>query len=826
MKLATTGSSAGPTQPLRLICVGNGLVGNRALRELTSRLPGRYRVTVFGDEPHLCYDRIRLSALLSGESSLEQLTIADAGWYTDRAIDVRRGVRITTIDRKLRRVCDQSGEWHDYDHLLLCTGARPRSLGIPGIDLEGVIHFRTLEDVDRILARSGPGKHALVIGGGLLGLEAAAGLRKHGTAVTLLQLPGRLMDRELDDEAARMLQRFFSERDVRVRLEANSVEILGREGQVSGVKLESGEVLDGDLVVLAIGIHPRTELAKEAGLICKEGIVVNDRLRTSDPNISALGECVEHRGITYGLVAPLYEMARVWAEDMAQPYSRSYRGSGRYARLKVAGVEVFSAGNNEESPQTETITFKDDRRQLYRRLLVSGKTLRGAVLYGDATDGAWYARMIAENVDISEIRGDLMFGRAYVENTRRETSTALIPLRDDTEVCGCNGVCKKDIVRAIWKHKLTNVEGIRRHTKASASCGSCTKLVQQVLQETRGGEAEVIKELPPMCPCTTHSHDHVRAAITGRKLKSIPEVMQALSWTTPDGCHACRPALNYYLVCAWPGEYVDQERSRIVNERLHANIQRDGTYSVVPRIWGGFTNAKELRAIANVVDKFAIPTVKLTGGQRIDLLGVRKEDLPAIWADLGRAGFVSGHAYGKALRTVKTCVGTEWCRFGTQDSTGMGIAMERAMWGSWSPHKVKMSVSGCPRNCAEATIKDLGIVAVESGWEIYVGGNGGMKVRVADLLCKVTTADEVMEYSTSYFQLYREEAHYAERTSHWIERIGLDYVRNKIVDDPAGRQALAQRFRNAQKFHQIDPWAQIAGKEEERRWPSLPIVAE
>ena len=314
-----------------------------------------------------------------------------------------------------------------------------------------------------------------------------------------------------------------------------------------------------------------------------------------------------------------------------------------------------------------------------------------------------------------------------------------------------------------------------------------------------------------MCLCTIHTHEEVRQIIRRHELKSIPEIMQLLEWRVPDGCHKCRPALNFYLLCAWPGEYVDDKQSRFINERAHGNIQRDGTYSVVPRIWGGVTSPKELRAIADVAEKYEVATVKFTGGQRLDLLGVKKEDLPGVWGDLNKAGFVSGHAYGKALRTVKTCVGKDWCRFGTQDSTGLGIKLERMSWGSWHPHKVKLAVSGCPRNCAEATIKDLGVVCVESGYEIHVGGNAGIKVRATDFLCKVETEEAVLEYCAAYLQLYREEGRYLERTAPWIERVGLSYVREKIVDDAAERERLANRFLESQRYSQTDPWAERAG---------------
>ena len=323
-----------------------------------------------------------------------------------------------------------------------------------------------------------------------------------------------------------------------------------------------------------------------------------------------------------------------------------------------------------------------------------------------------------------------------------------------------------------------------------------------------------------MSPCTSFGHDDGRGEIVAQGMRSIPEVMQRLHWSTPDGCSSCRPALNYYLLCALPGDYVDDQQSRFVNERMHANIQKDGTYSVVPRMWGGITSPRELRAIADVVEKFNAPMVKVTGGQRLDIFGIRKEDLPAVWADLNAAGMVSGHAYGKSLRTVKTCVGSEWCRFGTQDSTGLGVKIERATWGSWMPHKFKIAVSGCPRNCAEATIKDFGVVCVDSGYELHVGGNGGIKVRATDLLCKVATEEEAIEMCAAFIQLYREEARYLERTAPWIERVGLAHVQARLLTDADARADLAARFFHSQTFFQDDPWAaRAAGAEREHHAP-------
>jgi len=374
---------------------------------------------------------------------------------------------------------------------------------------------------------------------------------------------------------------------------------------------------------------------------------------------------------------------------------------------------------------------------------------------------------------------------------------------DDMEVCGCNGVCKGTIVKAIKEKGLFTLEEVRKHTKASSSCGSCTGLVEQIIASTIGGAYQPVEaSRKPVCGCTDYTHEEIRKAIIERKLKSIPEAMGFFEWRNVNGCASCRPALNYYLLCAWPHEYRDDPQSRFINERAHANIQKDGSYSVVPRIYGGVTTPAQLKRIAEVAEKYAVPTVKITGGQRIDLLGVKKEDLPKIWADLDMP---SGFAYGKSIRTVKTCVGSEWCRFGVQDSTRLGIALEKALDRMWAPHKVKLAVSGCPRNCAEATIKDVGIVGVDSGWEIYVAGNGGIKAEVSLFLVKVKSAEEVMEYAGAFIQLYREEARYLDRTVHWVQRVGMDYVKKRIVEDAAGRKALHERLKDALRDEK-DPW--------------------
>jgi nitrite reductase (NADH) large subunit len=497
-------------------------------------------------------------------------------------------------------------------------------------------------------------------------------------------------------------------------------------------------------------------------------------------------------------------------------------------RLKVSGVEVYSAGMFAGHDRSEDIVYRDAARGVYKRLVLDNERLVGAVLYGDADDGPWYLSLIKSGESIVDKRETLIFGRAVTEAMAGQNpKDAVADWPATAEICGCNGVCKGAIIDAITAKSLSTLDDVRAVTKASNSCGSCTPLVEALLAATLGDEFQRGPSIKPVCKCTQHDHAYVRQQIIAQGLKSIPAVMQDLEWSTPDGCASCRPALNYYLLCAWPGEYADDKHSRFINERAHGNIQKDGSFSVVPRMWGGMTSASELRAIADVVEKFDIPAVKVTGGQRIDLLGVKKDDLPAVWADLGAAGMVSGHAYAKALRTVKTCVGTDWCRFGTQDSTGLGIKLEKFLWGAWTPAKVKLAVSGCPRNCAEATCKDIGVVCVDSGYEIHIGGAAGLHIQGTQVLCKAGTEEEAIEIIAAATQLYREEAHYLERIYKWMARVGLESIKSRIVDDLLQRRALYTRFTHSQQFAQIDPWAERArGADATEFRPLTPSLAE
>ncbi len=809
----------------KLVIVGNGMAPGRMLERLFDVAPDRFEVTIFNAESRVNYDRILLSPVLSGEKSFEEIVIHGDGWYIERGITLYKSHKIVEIDREKRFVRSEHGEVAGYDRLVIATGSLPIVLPVPGHNLAGVLTYRDLDDVNAMILAAKAGGRAVVIGGGLLGLEAAAGLQMQGMEVTVLHLMPTLMERQLDSAAGYLLRKALEDRGIRVITGANTKEIVG-DGRVEVVHLEDGTVIPAELVVMAVGIRPNAMLAKEAGLDVNRGIVVDDRMRTSDPHIYALGECAEVGGACYGLVAPLYQMAGVAAAQLSGDGDARFVAAQTATRLKVTGIDLYSAGDFAEGDDREEIVLRDAAAGIYKRLVLKENRIVGAVLYGEASDGPWFFDQIKNAADIADMRETLIFGQAYQGGTALNPMAAVAALPDEAEICGCNGVCKGKITSAIVADGLTTLDAVRARTKASASCGSCTGLVEQLLSLTLG-DAYNPTAVQPICACTELGHDDVRRLIKAKGLKTIPAVMQELQWKTSCGCAKCRPALNYYLVCDWPDEYADDYQSRFVNERVHANVQKDGTYSVVPRMWGGVTSAKELRAIADVVDKFHVPTVKVTGGQRIDMLGIRKEDLPSVWADLGQAGFVSGHAYAKGLRTVKTCVGTDWCRFGTQDSTAIGIRIEKFMWGSWTPAKVKMAVSGCPRNCAEATCKDVGVICVESGFDIHFAGAAGLDIKGTELLGHVASEDEVLEHIVALVQMYREQARYLERIYKWAKRIGVEEIRLQIMDDAGKRRAYFERFVFSQKFAQVDPWSErVSGKDRHEFRPMATISLE
>ena len=814
----------------KLVMIGNGMAGVRCLEELFKLSPDLYEVTVFGAEPHPNYNRIALSPVLAGEQSLEEIVLNPLSWYEEHGVALHMGFEVTRVDRNERVVYAQNldgQEMHaSYDRLIVATGSTPFMLPLEGVDLKGVLAYRDIADTLAMIEAAKHYQHAVVIGGGLLGLEAANGLMKRGMSVTVIHVAPWLMERQLDPVAGGLLEKSLVQRGLQFKVGAQTERLIGNaDGRVCQVALKGGELIAADLVVMAVGIRPNTKLAQSMRLHCDRGIVVSDTMQSvTDPKIYALGECASHRGVAYGLVAPLFEQGKVLANHLAQMGIARYTGSITSTKLKVTGIDLFSAGEfmglstltgqpvagaaftgadpKSTESDIEEIVLSDPHEGVYKKLVIKNDRLIGACLFGDTVDGSWYFKLLREGTSIADIRDKLMFGESNLGDVGHEGHSKAQSMRDEDEVCGCNGVNKGSICKAIKEKGLFTLEEVRKHTKASASCGSCTGLVEQILMFTSGGDYSATPKKKAICGCTDLSHQETREAIKSQRLITMASVFDQLSWRTPTGCATCRPAINYYLLSTWPKLAQDDPQSRYINERSHANIQKDGTYSVIPRMWAGETTSSELRRIADVVDKYKIPTVKVTGGQRIDLLGVKKEDLVGVWKDIGMP---SGHAYAKALRTVKTCVGSEWCRFGTQDSTQMGKDLERALWRMYAPHKVKLAVSGCPRNCAEAGIKDVGIIGVDSGWEIYIAGNGGIKTEVAQFFVKLKTAQEVLEYSGAFLQLYREEGWYLERTCHYVSRVGMEYVKEKILNETETRQALWERL----KFSldgEPDPW--------------------
>ncbi|WP_341675587.1 nitrite reductase large subunit NirB [Niveibacterium sp. SC-1] len=811
---------------MKLVMVGNGMAGCRTLEELIKIAPDMYDITVFGAEPHPNYNRILLSPVLAGEMTIKDIVLNDWDWYRDNEITLHAGKKVAQIDRRNRKVIAEDGTEAEYDRILLATGSNPFILPVPGKDLPGVISYRDIADTDAMIDTAKTHKHAVVIGAGLLGLEAANGLALRGMDVTVVHIGDWIMERQMDRTSAKMLQKALEAKGMKFLLPKHTAELVqGESGRVAAVKFKDGDVIPADLVVMAAGIRPNYELAEKSGLHCNRGVVVSDTMQTYDPRIYAVGECANHRGIAYGLVAPLFEQAKVCATHLAMFGIGRYQGSVTSTKLKVTGVDLFSAGNFTGGEDTEDIVLHDPGLGVYKKVVIKDNKIVGAVMYGDTADGSWYFQMLKDKQDIHDIRDHLLFGKSNLGDVGHKGASQAASLPDTAEVCGCNGVCKGTIVKSIKEKGLFTLDDVRKHTKASSSCGSCTGLVEQILASTIGGAyTPADSNNKAVCACTDHSHGEVRKAIRENKLLSVQAAMKFMDWKTPNGCSSCRPALNYYVISTWPHEGLDDPQSRFINERAHANIQKDGTYSVVPRMWGGLTTPDELRAIADAAEKYKVPTVKVTGGQRIDLLGVKKEDLPEMWADFAKAGMVSGHAYGKSIRTVKTCVGAEHCRFGTQLSMSLGVKLEKMLFGMWSPHKVKLAVSGCPRNCAEAGIKDIGVIGVDSGYELYVAGNGGIKTEVAQFLCKVKTEEEVMEYSAAFLQLYREEGYYLERTVHYVTRVGLDYVKSKVIDDAENRKVLQERLLYALQDYK-DPWLERTEGALKREFIPITVVA-
>ncbi|WP_245784673.1 nitrite reductase large subunit NirB [Geodermatophilus amargosae] len=795
----------------RLVVVGNGMAGARFVEEVLERGGGeQFRITVFGDEPHGNYNRIMLSPVLAGETHEDDIVLNDHDWYTDNGIVLRAGVRVERIDTAAKVVYASDGTSTAYDHLVLATGSYsfiPPMTGVRRDDgslLPGVYGFRTIDETRDMLAATTRCTRAVVMGGGLLGLEAARALQGHGMQVELVHAMPHLMNAQLDAEAGAILKKSVESLGITVHLDSLASEVLGSE-HVEGVLLKDGRRLDCDLLVVAAGVRPHTDVAVRSGLEVERGIVVDDQLRTEDPDVYAIGECAQHRGSVYGLVAPAWEHAKVLADVLTgTDPTAEYHGSRTATKLKVAGVDVATMGvNTPQRDDDEFLVISEPKRGVHMSVVIRGDVLIGATLLGDTRKVAYLTQAFDRGTPLPEERIRLL-----VDLTDGKEEVGVADMPADSQVCNCNGVTKGAICGAV-ADGCGSVGAVMDRTRAGKGCGSCKSLVKQVVEWAADGDLAEDPAVSYYVPGIPLAKPALMAAIREQGLRSVSAVFAALA---PDGKEDAKSkmGLTSLLKMIWGTEYVREKDAEFVNDRVHGNIQRDGTFSVVPQMKGGVTTPAQLRRIAEVAEKYEVPMVKVTGGQRIDLLGVRKEDLPAMWDDLGMP---SGYAYGKSFRTVKTCVGSDFCRFGLGDSTQLGIDLETRFQGIESPAKMKLAVVGCPRNCAEAYVKDVGVVAIGNGkWEVYVGGAAGASVRKGDLLATVDSPEEVLTLTGRFLQYYRENANWLERTYDFVPRVGLAHIQAVLLEDSEGIVADLDAGIQRSIDAYTDPWGQD-GKE-------------
>jgi nitrite reductase (NADH) large subunit len=769
----------------RLVVIGNGMAGARAVEEILARGGGDlFEIVMFGEEPYGNYNRILLSNVVNGSQDATEIFLNALPWYEQNHVKLHAGVKIERIDRVSKLVHGSDGTMTPYDKLLIATGSRAFMPPIKNLHDErgglkkGIFGFRTLDDCGAIVAEARTAKKAAVLGGGLLGLEAARGLLTHGCEVHVIHLARTLMNMQLDPPAAGMVKKAMEALGVHVHLEKATTEVLGN-GRITGVKFKDDTVLDCDMLVVSAGIKPNSELAMQSGLTVERAIVVDNHMRSVDDfDVYVVGECAQHRGTVYGLVAPLWEQAKVLADHITgKNPGAGYYGSKLATKLKVMGVEVASMGLIEpEGVEDEVVQFSEPSRGQYKKLIVRKGRLVGAIMLGDLSKVAYLMQAFDKNTPLPDERLSLLFdiGAPAKKVTFDE-------MADEAQVCNCNGVTKGRIGGCVSAGKKTP-KSVMEATRAGMGCGSCKPMVKDLVEWFCGGEAEEDPTVHYYVPSIPMTLKELTAAVLAQGLRSVSAVQNALAGGLEDA--ASKPALASLLSIVWRGEYEDERDARFINDRVHGNIQKDGTFSVIPEMAGGICTPAELRRIADAADRYHVPLVKLTGGQRIDLVGVKKEDMPAMWQDLAMP---AGSAWGKHYRTCKSCIGSDYCRFGLGDSMALAVKVEKRFRGLDSPGKLKLATAGCPRNCSEALVKDVGAVAVGEGkWEIYVGGAAGSHIRKGDLFTVVESHDDVLKLSGRFIQYYRENAKYKERTYSFVERIGIAKLKAILLDDSEG----------------------------------------
>jgi nitrite reductase (NADH) large subunit len=789
----------------RLVVIGNGMAGARAVEEILARGGADlFDFVMFGEEPYGNYNRILLSNVVNGAQDASEIFLNSLAWYTENNIRLHAGVKAIAIDRTSKMVIGTGGIIEGYDKLIIATGSSAfippiRNIAGEGGRLRpGVFAFRTLDDCNAIVAEAARSQRAAVIGGGLLGLEAARGLLTHGCEVHVVHLASTLMNQQLDGPGAAILRTIMEEMGVRVHLERSTVEILG-DDRVTGLAFKDGSTLECDMVVVSAGITPNCEVAIRSGLTVERAIVVDNHMRSIDDfNVYVVGECAQHQGKVYGLVAPLWDQAKALADHVTgKDSSAGYHGSKLATKLKVMGVELASMGITDPSEEDdEVVQFSEPKKGRYKKLVIRKGRLAGAIMMGDLSKVAYLMQAFDKNTPLPDDRLSLLFdiGAPAQKVTFEE-------MADTAQVCNCNGVSKAAIGACVARGKRTG-KSVMAATRAGMGCGSCKTLVGELVNWFCGGEIDPDPTANYYVPGIPLNRGELTKAIRDHDLRSVSAVFQTLAEGKEDA--ASKPALASLLSIVWSSEYADERDARFINDRVHANIQKDGTFSVVPEIPGGVCSPADLRKIADVAEKYRVPLLKLTGGQRIDLVGIAKDDLPAVWRDLGMP---AGYAWAKSYRTCKSCIGEDYCRFGLGDSMGLAQRIEGRLRGLESPGKLKLATAGCPRNCSEALVKDVGAVAVEGGkWELYVGGAAGSHVRKGDLLTVVDSHDDVLRIGGRFIEYYRQNARYKERTYAFVERVGIAKIRAIVVDDSEGIAAQLDGALQASVDAARDPW--------------------
>ncbi|MDF9799041.1 nitrite reductase (NADH) large subunit [Catalinimonas alkaloidigena] len=768
----------------KVVVIGNGMVGYKfceKLRKIAS--PEHVSITVFGEEPRLAYDRVHLSEYFSDKNA-DKLTLAPLEWYRENQIKLHSGKLIAHLDRTAKTVETHDHQVFEYDQLIMATGSSPFVPPIPGTDKKGVFVYRTIEDLDAIISYGSKVKSAAVLGGGLLGLEAAKAMLDLGLKTHVVEFASRLMPRQLDEAASKALQTSIESLGIQIHLNKSTREIAGN-GKLDGLYFADNTQLDVDMLVISAGIRPRDELAHLSDLEVgpRGGIVTNEFMQTSDPDIYAIGEAALYQNMIYGLVAPGYDMAEVAAQHILGREEKTFMGSDMSTKLKLIGVDVASFGDPFcENQAHYPIVFEHKSKGIYKRINLSpdGKLLLGGILVGDAEAYNMLLQTMQNGLSLPPDPEDLILGARGGEGS---VGQGVENLPEQAQICSCEGITKGAICQSITEGNLNSVQEVKSCTKAGTGCGGCMPMVTDLFHHTLKSMGKRVKKT--LCEHFDYSRQELFDLVKINAIKSYDELLD--KYGKGDGCEICKPAVASILASIWNELITEQDTIQDTNDRFLANIQKGGTYSVVPRVPGGEITPDKLIVIGQVAKKYDLYT-KITGGQRIDLFGAHLHQLPDIWEELIEAGFESGHAYGKSLRTVKSCVGSSWCRYGLHDSVSFALEIENRYKGLRSPHKLKSAVSGCIRECAEAQSKDFGIIATEKGWNLFVCGNGGAKPQHAQLLASDLDNESCIRYIDRFLMFYIKTAEPLTRTSTWLNKLegGMEYLKDVVVNDCLG----------------------------------------